>query len=383
MAVWRARMANDTVSIPSATFGLMEALLTNVTNEALHLKHTVFNDTVRTAEALVSLTEGMKQQQLATRSSVQMIQDLSTKAPTWDSVAAGKSSVAPNAKQRLLEVKVKRSSKTALQQRSIIVEQSDEDKLKVTLSNQDQILTRLKQCIASAEGLDSVTIEATTMLPSKDIRIITSSEEQANFLRERQNDWLTNFDESARLTEAPLIYGVKMHKVPTDWDLQMLQQTIQEDYPNAQLNTKNRTTKRHGSVILYTHSSSGKEFLLQKGGIGIHNNFLTIDTEYVPSMVPPQCFNCQKFHHIAKHCTNETVCALCSHGHRTSTCPLNKNNTNDSKPSPQHKLTCSNCKGNHAAFDSSCPNKKEFLAKFFGKKAHTNKATPATHRNRQ
>lgn len=70
-------------------------------------------------------------------------------------------------------------------------------------------------------------------------------------------------------------------------------------------------------------------------------------------VVAHQCFNCHDFKHIAKDCTNATICGRCSGNHKTAECKK------------ENVLCCINCKNSqsrsvngtaHAAFDKAkCP----------------------------
>ncbi|KAH6922579.1 hypothetical protein HPB50_016671 [Hyalomma asiaticum] len=78
--------------------------------------------------------------------------------------------------------------------------------------------------------------------------------------------------------------------------------------------------------------------------------------------VPPRCFKCQRFGHVAKHCTAEQRCKRCGGPHNFKTCDRTEG------------FLCANCGGNHPASYSRCPirsaaleRKKRFIA---GPKSH-------------
>ncbi|KAI1002474.1 hypothetical protein K3495_g5724 [Podosphaera aphanis] len=56
-----------------------------------------------------------------------------------------------------------------------------------------------------------------------------------------------------------------------------------------------------------------------------------------------QCFNCQRYRHIAKMCTAEAKCGKCVGGHNTREC------------SGKQEVRCSNCGKKHTSWDQSCP----------------------------
>ncbi|KHJ34160.1 putative zinc finger cchc-type protein [Erysiphe necator] len=56
-----------------------------------------------------------------------------------------------------------------------------------------------------------------------------------------------------------------------------------------------------------------------------------------------QCYNFQKYGHIAKNCSVESKCGHCAGGHNTRTCP------------GKQEIRCSNCGKKHKAWDPICP----------------------------
>jgi hypothetical protein len=60
-----------------------------------------------------------------------------------------------------------------------------------------------------------------------------------------------------------------------------------------------------------------------------------------------QCFNCQKYDHIDKHCKTAVICDTCAKEHRTSDCDLNiidKHKWYDECKNREHIAWISNCK---------------------------------------
>jgi hypothetical protein len=59
-----------------------------------------------------------------------------------------------------------------------------------------------------------------------------------------------------------------------------------------------------------------------------------------------QCFNCQKYEHISRHCKSAAACGICVMGHRTSDC--------DSTTTDKYKM-CERCEvRGHTAWASNC-----------------------------
>lgn len=65
------------------------------------------------------------------------------------------------------------------------------------------------------------------------------------------------------------------------------------------------------------------------------------------SKIVSQCRRCMKFRHTANYCQAAWVCAFCSQGHITATCP--------SKDKKDASPKCANCSGNHRATYRGCP----------------------------
>ena len=67
--------------------------------------------------------------------------------------------------------------------------------------------------------------------------------------------------------------------------------------------------------------------------------------DYVPEVT--QCYNCQGFGHVAKHChTTIPTCVQCGYkGHRKT----------ENKCRPPGKIRCANCYGKHKAWSKKCP----------------------------
>lgn len=58
-----------------------------------------------------------------------------------------------------------------------------------------------------------------------------------------------------------------------------------------------------------------------------------------------QCYNCQKFGHLAVNCRNKITCLLCAGNHKVSDCPNKETNTKK----------CTNCTKDHSANFAGCP----------------------------
>ena len=66
---------------------------------------------------------------------------------------------------------------------------------------------------------------------------------------------------------------------------------------------------------------------------------------------PTRCYNCQRFSHVAKMCTEKTVCEICGKQH-------------SGFESCQGSIKCINCEGKHKASSRFCPVYIELLDRF-------------------
>src|SRR5699024_10068180 len=63
---------------------------------------------------------------------------------------------------------------------------------------------------------------------------------------------------------------------------------------------------------------------------------------------PPQCFNCQRFGHLARDCRSKVRCRKCAGNHNNKRC---KSTTS----------TCANCSGQHWSSFKQCPARLETI----------------------
>jgi hypothetical protein len=329
----------------------------------------IHNSMTQLHEGVTNLNVALQEQRTENRQTASSIQQLQTRTSTsWAEVASRPAQPAQqNQRDR------KKLVANSLHERSITIQLMPEDKDEFSRKGEAATISQVYAAILEDSELEDINIEAVTILPSQDIRIILATQEQANLVRERENYWLIPFHKYASLLPPPLLYGVIMHSVPADWDCSDLTTDLSEDYPQADIRqlqwlTKDRENKRHGSMIVYCHSAHGRDYLLNKGGMGLLNHFMPINAEYQGPSKPPQCFKCQKHGHVAKHCLAEAICALCACKHRTSTCPLNKKNNPNVD---DNMLKCANCGGNHPSFHGTCSSFKDAKAKFNGNKPNS------------
>lgn len=87
---------------------------------------------------------------------------------------------------------------------------------------------------------------------------------------------------------------------------------------------------------------------------------------------PPQCKRCQRFFHTANYCTLPARCVKCGQHHISKDCTLPR----------EHRPTCANCAGDHAASWRGCPKYQEAI-RIYNAQTQTvnNKRTATTTRS--
>ena len=109
----------------------------------------------------------------------------------------------------------------------------------------------------------------------------------------------------------------------------------------AWLKKYNRQGKSAGSLIIWFDAAESADKVIEKGLMwGYEVKAAEIFRSGFRMM---QCFNCQKYGHIAKNCTADSKCGQCAGGHNTKAC-LGK-----------QEARCTNCSRKHPAWDQSCP----------------------------
>lgn len=110
---------------------------------------------------------------------------------------------------------------------------------------------------------------------------------------------------------------------------------------------KRNLEKDIGSIIISVDNIRTANILCDKG-LFFDHGFYTC-SPFCESASPRQCYKCQGFGHVSKHCVKKGKCAWCSSTrHTEAECELKKGKTG---------TRCANCSGNHAAFDPRCPEK--------------------------
>ena len=172
-------------------------------------------------------------------------------------------------------------------------------------------------------------------------------------IMEKQKDWTQNLATTAQVASdyyQVLIHGMPFSFQPENPDhIKELQNANDAHTPGIKiqravwLKKTKETEKTAGSMIVWFEKAEHADTAITKG---IMWKYELKTTEIFRSgFRTTQCFNCQRFGHIAKSCTVGSKCGQCAGAHNTKECK------------GKHDARCSNCGRNHTAWDVRCPTK--------------------------
>lgn len=108
--------------------------------------------------------------------------------------------------------------------------------------------------------------------------------------------------------------------------------------------------KTYGSMVIHFTQKKDADDVLARGLMELGGES-ACTTQQADKSGAQRCFKCQLFGHMARQCTNKTVCGNCAtEGHTHKDC------TNPS-------MKCANCQGKHRANDGRCPSFISFMGK--------------------
>lgn len=109
----------------------------------------------------------------------------------------------------------------------------------------------------------------------------------------------------------------------------------------AWLKKNKNPSKTTGSLIVWFNQAEQADKAISKG---IMWGYELKATEIFKSgFRAMQCYNCQRYGHMARNCTANSKCGHCAHEHNTRECP------------GKQEARCSNCGRKHASWHPSCP----------------------------
>ncbi|KAI0995171.1 hypothetical protein K3495_g13010, partial [Podosphaera aphanis] len=178
-------------------------------------------------------------------------------------------------------------------------------------------------------------------------------------MMERQTDWTKKFAPTAQVANP--WYQVLVHNMPLSFNPANAEDVKELQQANAMyiqgiriqkavwLKKNPLPGKSAGSMILWLEQAESANKAISKGIMWKYE--LKATEIFRSGFRAMQCFNCQKYGHIAKMCTAEAKCGHCAGKHNTREC------------SGKQEVRCRNCGKKHASWHQSCPVKIAAKAK--------------------
>ncbi|KAJ6437601.1 zinc knuckle [Purpureocillium lavendulum] len=229
---------------------------------------------------------------------------------------------------------------------------------------------------SSNEHINKIKVASSNQLKSGDLSIKTTTSADMEALRQFAEDWEQRIGNGA--TVRILTYGVLAHGIRTSsMDMthfdELRDELLQDNkpfIPNAEIKyigwlTKSSSSKSSSSVIVEFAKAEDANRIIDEGLIWQGEVFQC--ERYDRQCRLRQCFRCHKYGHIGTQCRATTACGYCAQDHPTRECPAKNDDMAPRK--------CAACRGEHEAWNSQCPTRKQELAKI--KDAY--KARPKYH----
>jgi hypothetical protein len=226
----------------------------------------------------------------------------------------------------------------------------------------------IRQIVEEINKSKSSTIQgkvlAARRLPSGDVVVTTDTEDTKRQL-EKDGSWLSAVGQAAQVNRRKfpvMVHGMKVSSVDCSNQKEAIRQIMGQ---NAQLQNRveilrvqwpKRAAKlgKASSHLLLHLASPEQVNILVDEGLLFHSELRRCELYHGDCRVT-QCFNCQKYGHIARICRFSKKCGLCAApGHDDHAC----NFRNDSA-----KHRCANCGLQHPAWSSSCAVRREQVDK--------------------
>lgn len=197
-------------------------------------------------------------------------------------------------------------------------------------------------------------ILAIRKLPSGDL-LITTTRTASRTTLEKSAEWLRAIAASARVkrtTFSVFAHAVRKHEVNISEQSQMvtrIQEQNQRLHPGLEVlrigwpKGTETNEKMAGSLVIEVSTATAANRMIAEGLVLNHE--IRECERFVQGAKPTQCFNCQRFGHVARLCKNPTACANCAKGHSTRNCSLRAGTAR----------RCALCKGDHGAWERKCP----------------------------
>ena len=181
-------------------------------------------------------------------------------------------------------------------------------------------------------NITTTRLRAARTLPSGDVAIQTTTEEEAEKLR-GEDGWTKVLGSKAKLARKK--YGIVAMGIPAaKIDLEKMEETKEKIVTqNASMCTGMKIEsifwlstlkkdKRTASLVIEIDDAKLANTLIKEGLVLDHtlHGFM----RYNSACRIKQCFNCYKYGHVSVHCQKSTKCGACSGPHRTLECARDK-----------------------------------------------------------
>lgn len=273
----------------------------------------------------------------------------------------------------------------------IYLERTDADTINPLRRFPDQVIHRANLAIQSTQD---VTIAhrhllAARVQPSGDIILLAATVDDVDQLT-RKNSWTRTFGPDTRIRKRT--WGVVVHSVSTNID-------PKQEIFKTTLASQNAAVFAHIPAPFYTtyvgwllSEQKIQELKLPRAHLVVMfddervanlairrgliiNGFQHAVSIYNKAANLQQCFKCQMYKHIARHCQRQTSCAYCAGSHDTGECPT---------PKEKEYAKCANCAAEnvhikdpikkldekHFAYSRDCPIRASYLAEAHEQRTH-------------
>lgn len=220
-----------------------------------------------------------------------------------------------------------------------------------------------------------IAARAATKLRDGHIRITLFSEDEADWrkvAKDEEPEWLKRFDTKlkVRVRSFPVVvHGVDLReittpppnidpKAPSSTEFASLS-ALSKPLSGLDLDSIRRT-KTHTSFVISCPSAHQANSLITQR---VSHAGRLLRTERFHARLL-QCFNCQRFGHLARQCKRPPVCGHCAAEHLTRKCVRASDHAcPDSSQCHHPPALCALCKGSHSASSRACPVRQELIQK--------------------
>lgn len=223
---------------------------------------------------------------------------------------------------------------------SVIRIQDEKEKLEIAKLSSEELVKKI--------GINEVV--GAKQLPNGQVKVYFVGPETKQIM-DKQREWTSKLSATAQI--ASPTYQVLVHDIPFSFNPENLEQIRELEKANgryiqgigiqkaAWLRRNNRQGKSAGSLIVWFNDAECADRVIAKG---LMWGYEVKATEIFRSGFRiMQCYNCQKYGHIARNCSVEPKCGQCAGGHNTRSC------------SGKGETRCTNCSKKHPAWDQTCP----------------------------